>query len=166
MTQPELAELVNFLAATPAAVRQLAEKLSESETRWKPDEGDFSVIENICHLRDIELEGYTARVNRMLGEDKPFLADIDGTRLAHERRYNEQELNVALDAFTQARELNVRTIQNLSSEQLERTGMFEQTGSITLENLLQMMREHDEAHLQELNTLRGKLAAHYSTLTG
>ncbi len=159
MTQPELAELINFLEATPAAVRKLAEKLSESETRWKPDESDFSVVENICHLRDIELEGYTARIHRMLSEDQPFLADIDGTRLAHERRYNEQELNTALDAFTQAREWNVRTIRNLSSEQLARTGMFEQTGSITLEKLLQMMREHDEAHLQELNTLHGKLAS-------
>ncbi len=157
MTEQELEELIDFLAETPAAVRQLTEGLTEGETRWKPSATDFSAVENICHLRDIEEEGYSTRIGRILTEDQPFLQDLNGAKLAEERDYNEQELKAALDAFTHARQSNVQTIKSLSQEQLKRTGTFEQTGHITLERLLCMMQEHDRAHLLELSEVRGGL---------
>jgi len=51
-----------------------------------PDE--FSVLENICHLRDLELQGYTPRIRRILAEADPDLADFDGARVAAESSYN------------------------------------------------------------------------------
>lgn len=158
MTRNELEELANFLAETPVRIRRLAEGFVESETRRKPADEGFSVVENICHLRDIEVDGYAARIQRILIEDEPFLPDLNGAQLAAGRRYNEQELAAALDAFTDARRDNVLAVKELSSAQLERQGVFENTGAITLSRLLEMMREHDLAHLDELNCLRDKLA--------
>ena len=40
------------------------------------------MLEHVCHLRDIEVEGYAPRLKRILSEDGPFLPDIDGRRLA------------------------------------------------------------------------------------
>jgi hypothetical protein len=158
MTQNELEELTNFLAATPARIRQLVAGFVESETRRKPAGDEFSVVENVCHLRDIEVDGYAARIEKILREDEPFLPDLNGARLAAERRYNEQGLAAALDAFTDARRGNVLAVKRLSSAQLERRGVFEHTGAITLSRLLEMMREHDMAHLDELKGLRERLA--------
>jgi Protein of unknown function (DUF664). len=157
MTAEEFEELKKFLTKTPAAVRELTAGLTESQTRWKPSATEFSVVENICHLRDIEEEGYRKRIGRILMEDMPFLPDLDGSRLALERRYNEQELEAALASFTVAREENMQTIQNLSSEQLTRGGTFEQIGPVTLQRLLEMMQEHDRAHLLELEDVRRKV---------
>ena len=148
--------MTDFLAETPAAVRRLAEGLTEGEARWKPSATAFSVVENICHLRDLEVEGYGARIRRILAEEEPFLRDLDGARLARQRSYNEQELKAALDAFTRAREHNLRTIKGLSQEHLKRAATFEQLGRITLERLLEMMLEHDRAHLLELSEVRDK----------
>ena len=158
MTRNELEELAKFLSETPVRIRQLAEGFVESETRRKPADDVFSVVENICHLRDIEVDGYAARIQRILREDEPFLPDLNGSELAAERRYNEQELAAALDAFTDARRGNVLAVKELSSAQLERRGVFENTGAITLSRLLEMMREHDRAHLDELSGLRERLA--------
>lgn len=157
MTQSSSDAISNSLANTHGEVRRLVEGLSEADTRWKPATDEFSAVENVCHLRDIELDGYTVRIKRILLEDQPFLSDINGARLAEERDYNSQELKAALDAFAKAREDNVRTIRGLSSEQLTRTGTFENSGAITLEGLIEMMREHDDAHIHELTSLKAKL---------
>lgn len=158
MNRNELEELARFLEETPAKIERLAEGLDETEARWKPNADEFSVVENVCHLRDIEVDGYAARIQKILREDEPFLPDLNGARLAVERRYNEQELAAALEAFQSARRGNVLAVRELSSQQLERRGVFENTGAITLSGLLELMREHDMAHLDELKGLRARLA--------
>ena len=43
---------------------------------------------------DIDVDGYEKRVARTLDETQPSLPDLDGAKLASERRYNEQPLLV------------------------------------------------------------------------
>src|SRR5688500_19594160 len=50
------------------------------------------------YLRDIETEGYTVRIGQLLEEEDPLLRDLDGDRLAIERRYIEQDVDGALRA--------------------------------------------------------------------
>lgn len=143
-----------FLAEMPDAVRQLAEGLTLKDLRCKPSEKEFSILEHICHLRDIEQEGYAVRIKRILNEENPLLDNIDGDKLAAERDYNNQDFASAFRDFTQARKDNVFILNTLSAEQLERTGLFEKVGAITLEKLLAMMSEHDQDHRQGLQELR------------
>src|ERR671932_277057 len=86
----ELADMIAFLAETPEAVRRLREGFEGDELRARADDGSFSIVEHVCHLRDIEREGYGSRIEKILGEESPTLADIDGAALARERCYNEQ----------------------------------------------------------------------------
>lgn len=157
LTKAELESLTGFLALTPARVRALVQNLQESEVHWKPSAQEFSALEQVCHLNDLEREGYGARIEKLIHEEQPFLPDFDGGRIAAERDYNNQNLATALDAFAYSRQNNLRAIASLSPEDLQRGGTLETVGPITLETLLFKMREHDEGHLQELNVLRGQL---------
>ncbi|HWT01673.1 MAG TPA: DinB family protein [Pyrinomonadaceae bacterium] len=150
-------DVIEFLQETPAVFRKLAQGLADGDLRWKPSGDQFSFVENACHLRDIELEGYGARIRKLLTEDDPQLPDVDGGRLARERDYNSQEFGAALDDFTRARDENLRAIKNLSAEQLDRKGVLEGVGEITLGKLFLLMREHDESHRQELIELRAHM---------
>ena len=150
MTPEDLKSLFDFLESTPELIRSLTTTLTVEELRWKPATGEFSFLEHICHLRDIEQEGYRVRIEKLLNEAQPFLPDIDGDKLAQERNYNSQNLELALNEFSQARKQNVRAISDLSADQLNRSGMFENVGAITLERLLSMMCEHDHEHLREI----------------
>jgi hypothetical protein len=150
--------LVLSLEEMPGRVRKLVAGLGESERGWKPQRDEFSATENVCHLRDIEEEGYCVRIRRLLEETEPALSDLDGARLAKERDYNNQDMLAALERFTNAREDNVAAIRSLPPESLNRSGTFEGAGAITLGQLLLMMREHDEGHLKELEGLRARLA--------
>jgi hypothetical protein len=147
-------ELINALEKTPDSIAKLVADLSQTDLRRKGADGEFSAIENVCHLRDIEIEGYTSRINRILNESEPFLPDIDGGRLAIERHYSEQNPHQALQAFAEARKQNIQTLSSVSSEQLEREAIMEGVGRLPLAKLLLMMREHDESHIRDLHAIR------------
>lgn len=149
--------LLAFLQDTSRIVATLTSDLSDAELRWVHSEEEFSAIENICHLRDLELQGYTPRVKRILDETNPELADFDGARVAAESNYNDEASTAALEAFGKARQENVEKIRGLTEEQLKRGGTLEGVGRITLKQLAEKMREHDESHLQDLRVLRLRL---------
>jgi hypothetical protein len=157
MTPDELQELTAFLAATPQMVGQFAEGLTSADLVLKPSESQFSILENVCHLRDIEIEGYTVRINKLLSDADPFLPDLNGAKLALDRDYNSQSFDHALTAFQEARLENVGRLSEMSSAELNRTGVLEGEGPITLSGLLLKMREHDQDHLAELRNLRNRL---------
>jgi hypothetical protein len=74
------AALLDFLEETPNKLATLTDGLLLAELCLKFSETEFSALENVCHLRDLELQGYTTRINRMLDETDPGLADFDGAR--------------------------------------------------------------------------------------
>lgn len=152
-------DLIRFIAATPDLLAAFLADVSSLDSRWQPATDEFSIIEHICHLRDIEVEGYTERLNRMLGEDRPSMPDLDGGRLAIERDYQRQDLMSSFNAFVSARTGNLQTMKLLNGDQLQREGVLEGVGSLTIAKLLSMMQEHDEGHLDELRSLQRRLRA-------
>jgi hypothetical protein len=154
MIDGEFQEVVRFLEETPERIRRLAVDLTSEDLKWKPSVNEFSVLEQICHLRDLEREGYNARIRKLLTEEQPTLPDFDGSRIASERDYNSQDFEAAFQEFALERKENVRVMKALSSDQLNRSGVLEGVGAITLERLCQLMREHDQSHREELSDLR------------
>lgn len=138
----------------PETLRQQVAGLTDAQLHYQPEGGYFSVLENICHLRDIEIEGYGVHLQRILAEEHPTLPDINGGQLARERRYSEQSLQTALDAFIQARHANLKILGNMTETQFARMAYLEGVGKITLHRLLELWVEHDRGHAQELEKLR------------
>jgi hypothetical protein len=93
----------------------------------------------------------------MLDETDPALADFDGARVAAESNYNCEQPELALQTFALARKQNVQKLRSLTEERLRREGLLEGVGRITLTRLAEMMREHDEGHLEDLRVLRQRL---------
>lgn len=153
MTLEELESVAWRLQQFPSIVRRKVAGLAEDVLRSRRSLGDFSIAENICHLRDIEREGYSVRLRRLLDEERPTLPDIDGARLARERGYNAQPVPSALEDFATERMGNVGVILGLQAEQLNRSGVLQTVGNITVERLLAIMEEHDREHLQLIEGL-------------
>jgi len=157
MNDKLIKDLVVALAQTPVAVTRLLENLPKESIAVRPSPDEFSVLENVCHLRDIEIEGYRVRIRRILAEDHPLLSDLDGAKLAIERDYNRQSVNEALEAFTSARRQNVAVLREIAAADFEREGNMEGLGRITLRKLLEMMCEHDEGHVDDLRVMRTRM---------
>jgi hypothetical protein len=148
----DLAAIIQTLEKTPDRIEKLLLRLSPSRWNVRPSGIQWSFVENVCHLRDIESLGYGERIRRILEEEKPFLPDIDGAALATERKYNDQDSMQALRDFGAARRDNLLRIEPLDEGLLSREGRFED-GVVTLRALIERMRKHDEEHLNDLAVL-------------
>jgi len=146
----DLKELLTSLSGTPAGVARLVRDLRFESIVVRPSRDEFSILENVCHLRDIEIEGYAVRIRRILTEDEPVLADVDGTKLAIEREYNRQDLKQSLTEFTSARNQNFAILNEVAASAFDRSGTMEGVGTISLERLLEMMLDHDQSHLEDI----------------
>ena len=149
----QLTDAIAHLSSLPEALARRTQGLDDARLRFKPDANVFSVLESVCHLRDIEVEGYAQRLELLLEEDCPVLPDLDGAALARARRYNQQAFAPALQAFTAARDANLQALRRLAPVDLERRGEYENLGVVTLDQLLDMWVAHDREHLQELDQL-------------
>jgi hypothetical protein len=146
VNQETIDAAVKQLAETPMRLRDLFERMDPAKIRIKPDPTLFSPLEDVWHLHDIEREGYLIRIRRILTEELPVLENIDGDRMAIERRYIELELPAAIDGFAAARAASLALLRELPLQDWMRRAEFENR-SIDLGTLIGMMVEHDRGHL-------------------
>jgi DinB superfamily len=137
-----------------------AEFKNWAPTSWEgvPSE-PFTPIEQICHVRDIEIDGYHVRFQRTLNESNPTLASIDSEILAKKRSYATSNAAEVFAAFRAARATTIKLISSLSPEQLARTAVFEGYGALSLRSLVHYLCSHDQQHLAGLQWLLGKIEA-------
>lgn len=150
----ERRRLLAVLAATPARLKGLLKGVPRRLQLWSPAPGKWSMLEIVCHMRDMEREAYLERYRRILGEDEPRLPDIDGDRCALERDYRSQRLSEALREWQQLRRECLKLLRGVRGDAWRQRGVHESAGPITLDDLL---RRHaignDEAHLLQLQTI-------------
>ena len=157
MQLAEFQAVLAVLAQTPSKLAHIVEGIPKVLVHEKLSADEFSATEHVCHLRDIESDGYEERFKRILNEDHPQLPDIDGGRLAFERNYSQQDIHHALNQFSKTRSRNLVLLQKQKQDHLEREGELEGVGRVKLFDLIVMLREHDEAHLDELQALQNRL---------
>ena len=147
-------QLEAHYAAIPAGFKHWA------PASWEgvPSE-QFTAIEQVCHVRDIEIEGYHVRLRRTLTESNPLLPSIESEAIAVERAYGKSNADEAFVAFRKARAETLELLRGLSDEQYDRTAMFEGYGPLTLRSLVHYLCSHDQQHLAGLQWLLGKIDA-------
>jgi len=156
---------LNALAAFPQQLEAHYAAIPVGFKHWAPPSWDgvpsepFTAIEQVCHVRDIEIEGYHVRLHRTLNEINPTLASIDSEALARARSYGTANAGEALSAFREARAKTLALITGLGAEQFNRTAEFEGYGPLSLRSLVHYLCSHDQQHLAGLQWLLGKIEA-------
>ena len=149
MAHESVVDAIDRLARAPQAIREAFAGMDTEKIRRKPNLTLFSPLEDVWHLRDIEREGYLVRVGRILSENVPALEDLDGDRMAVERRYNDLELAPAIAGFAVARAESLALLKGLPTEAWMRQAHFANR-VIDLRALIDMMLEHDHGHLSSI----------------
>ena len=119
----------------------------------------FTAIEQVCHVRDIEIEGYQLRFQRTLAEESPLLPSIDSEAVAKERDYGRANVAQVFAEFRAARAMTVGLLAGLDESQLDRPAVFEGYGPVTMRGLVHYLCSHDQQHLSGLQWLLGKIDA-------
>jgi hypothetical protein len=147
-----LREAIERLSSMPPFLEAALDTADRDELVFSPGEGEFSLVEHACHLRDLEREGYLVRLRRVLAEDAPVLEPFEGDRVARERNYLEQDARVAARDFAAARRQLVAVAAPLTDAHLRREALFDGR-RITLAEVIAMIVEHDRGHREEIEAL-------------
>ena len=143
------------LRATPARLKAALKGVRKAVLLWTPAPGKWSILEIVCHMREMEREAYLARYGRVLAEDGPLLPDIDGDTYALENDYRAAALGPVLRDWTRLRRECRKLLSGVKGEQWDRAGVHETAGRLTLDDLL---RRHavgnDEAHLGQIDAIK------------
>lgn len=156
---------ISALEAFPQQLEAHYAVIPPAFRNWAPPSWDgvpsepLTAIEQICHVRDIEIDGYGVRFQRTLTESNPTLASIDTEALAKERAYGTANADAALAEFREARLKTVALLKGLKPEQFNRTAVFEGYGAVSMRSLVHYLCSHDQQHLAGLQWLLGKIEA-------
>ena len=153
---------ISALTAFPDRLAESFAMFPTAARNWRPPSWDgipserLTAVEQICHVRDIETDGYHMRIARILTENGPVLEDIAGEPLAVDRQYCLADPQRALADFRIARSKTIELISRLTEEQWQRIGIFEGAPT-SLRGLMHFLCSHDNQHLAGLHWLLGKM---------
>jgi hypothetical protein len=153
------------LAAFPQQLEAHYAAIPAEYKNWTPASWEgipsehLTALEQVCHVRDIEIDGYHVRFRRTLEETNPLLASIDTDALAKDRAYGQADAQTMFAEFRAARAETLELLKNLSAEQFARQAEFEGYGPLTMRSLVHYLCSHDQQHLAGLQWLLGKIEA-------
>jgi hypothetical protein len=154
---------LSALAAMPDRLEAAFLLVPARHRAWKPASWEgipgerFSPIGQVCHVRDIEIDGYHVRIARMLAEESPDLVSLDGYEMAGTRNYEGTDARAALATFRTARAATVKLLEGLTQDQLARRGTFAEYGALNLRSLVHYLSMHDSLHLACFDWLLGQI---------
>jgi uncharacterized damage-inducible protein DinB len=138
--------LVGYLAG-PDQLREAVAGLSPTQLRERPIPGRWSVLEVVCHLADFD-PILADRLKRVVAEDKPTLLGADHNRFATTLAYHQRDLEEELSIISLTRSQLARIFRTLPESVLERVGVHNERGPLTLEQLLRLASNHIPHHVQ------------------
>jgi DinB superfamily len=148
---------MEVLQETPLALRKALAGLSEGQMAEPEARGKWSVRHVVQHVADSELVwGY--RLRKVLGEDRPPLTGYDQDLWAQRLRYDEANVENALDDFGILRRSNLRLLTGASGDDLKRVGVHAERGEESVGHMIGLYAGHDLLHLRQLDRIRQAVA--------
>jgi uncharacterized damage-inducible protein DinB len=135
------------------AVAAIFRGASDDLVRRKPAPEKWSMLEILCHLRDVE-QLFVERYAKIANHDRPQLRMINQDELAVRLRYNEDDPTAVLREFQALRAETVAVLSALAQQSWERVGLHPNRGEFSMAANAVMHVAHDANHLARLHTLR------------
>jgi hypothetical protein len=146
------------LGQTPAALRAAVEQLRPDQLDAPEAPGKWSTRMVIAHLADSELVG-AFRLRMVLAHERPAITPYDQDLWATGLRYQEAEVQEALECFGVLRRANLRLWTGASPAELARVGLHAERGAESVEHMRRLYAAHDLAHLNQLARVRGAVSS-------
>ena len=142
--------MMRALRKNPVILQGLIKNVWQDQARRFKDGPDgWSVVEIVCHLRDLE-ELFYLRALRMLNENEPVFEAFDQEEMARQGNYINQTLTRVLGEFLEKRRRTIHFFDNLTPEQWQRTGIHPEAGKITILEQAFQIGSHDTDHIEQI----------------
>jgi DinB superfamily len=121
-----------------------------------PLPGKWSAREIVHHLADSESTS-AIRLRKLLAEDSPTIQGYDQAEFAVRLKYNERQIEPALEAFRAARATTSQLFDLMSEDDWKREGTHTESGKFGVEDWLRIYAAHAHDHAAQIRKLRSAL---------
>ncbi|MDZ4720748.1 MAG: DinB family protein [Roseiflexaceae bacterium] len=149
----EIQPYITRLEAGMHTIEALVRGVPESQARWKPSPGEWSLVEVINHLYDEERDDFRYRIEQTLHHPEQPLAPIDPEGWAIQRRYNERHIEESLLRFLSVRLSSLAFLRQLGDKPWDQLVNHPQLSGLRAGDLLVSWAAHDMLHIRQLNQL-------------
>jgi uncharacterized damage-inducible protein DinB len=153
---PSLPQMIENYLAGVQALRRAVAGLSRDQVTARPVPGKWSTLEVVCHLADFD-PILADRMKRVIAEERPALLGADEKRFAAALAYHDRDLDEELGIIERTRGQMARILRKLPESALQRVGMHNERGPLTLEQLLTTATNHISHHVKFIEEKRRAL---------
>lgn len=137
--------LIERYASQAGAMKRWIAGLSRAECLAHPVSGTWSVQNLVVHMLDSDLVA-THRMRRIAAEECPLLIAYDETLFARNINEDGTDLAVVADLFDLNRRFTAGFLRTLAPEALQRAGVHNQRGKVTLHQIIEIYVHHVDHH--------------------
>jgi hypothetical protein len=137
------------LREVPLLFRTALATTDERALRHRPAPGEWSALEVLGHMID-KMTHWSLRVQRIWQEDRPALPGYDQEAEVRKHDYQQADPAALLDALHQQCERFAALVAALSTSALDREGIHEEYGPMTLRQCVQAPLSSIQPHLEQL----------------
>jgi len=152
----ERSQIIATFRRRAAEAEAICAGLTDSEMRLRPAEGEWSLLEICCHLRDTASEE-GMRIRRMVEEDNPTLPLYDQAAWAVERNYSGEDPKRALTALRAYWSGLAYLLEGLLDDDWARPGTHPEAGAIAVQSCAVAEVTHSAEHLERMRAMRETL---------
>lgn len=149
----ELEDLIKEYSLGYTMIWDAIEGLTEEELRYKPAPNKWSIHQILIHVTDSEISA-TPRLKKVLAEDEPILVSFDQDAWANTLSYDLLDREQYLHLFKLLRTSMQPILDNLTSEQSRRVGMYIDQERFTFKQLLEFRVQHVRDHLDQIERIK------------
>lgn len=149
-------DLIEHYARQARRPAQWIEGLTPPALLALPVPGTWSIQQLVVHVLDSDLIA-THRMRRIIAEENPLLIGYNETLFARNLRYEKANLKTVCDLFELNRRFTADTLRQLPDEVFGRTGVHNERGKVSLEQMLTMYIGHVDHHEKFLKDKRKAL---------
>ena len=117
--------------------------------RHRPAAGEWSAVEVVGHMID-KMQIWTSRVERLMVEERPALPRYNQDALVREHDYLHADPDVLFEHLGQACERFATLVEGIPSSALQREGVHEEFGPMTIRQCIAVPLESSSEHLKQL----------------
>ena len=145
----------NYLAGVKL-LRQSVAGMSREQLMARPIPGKWSTLEVVCHLADFD-PILADRMKRIIALDRPPLIGADENRFASALTYHERDVEEELAIIAHTRSQMARILRKQPESALQRVGVHNERGELTLERMLTLTTNHIPHHVKFISEKRDAL---------
>ena len=123
----------------------------ENAIRHRPAAGEWSAIEVVGHMID-KMQIWISRVERIMVEERPALPAYDQDALVRDHAYQHANPELLFEQLRQECERFALLVEGIPTSALQREGVHEEFGPITLRQCIEFPLESAPEHLAQLRS--------------